>query len=131
MIKIDFKEDYNLYVINAALTETYMGYAGNVLPGLLGTTKDKLETLHKEVERQRNQSSQSMTLPLDDWKILYHAVNIVLYELGPEELDTLTGYFALEFLNTARMIYLKALDITSTRAGGTNILLWTKDDISK
>jgi hypothetical protein len=39
MIKIEFSEDYNIPVIRAALVESYMGYAGDVLPDLLGTIK--------------------------------------------------------------------------------------------
>jgi hypothetical protein len=122
MIKIEFSEDYNIPVIRAALVESYMGYAGDVLPDLLGTTKDKLESLHKDFKQQTEQNSLSVTLSLDDWKVLYHTINIVVHELGPEDLLTMTGCFGIEFLNTARAIYLKIFDRKGT-------LYWTKDNI--
>ena len=42
-----------------------------------------------------------------DWRLIYEVINAVIYELGPEELETITGHELNEFLSACRTIYAK------------------------
>jgi hypothetical protein len=107
MIEVPFSEA-DLGIVQSALVESFAGYAGGFLPGFLNTDKTELERLSGIV---KDCSARGMKLALSerDWRLIYEVINAVMYELGPEELETITGHELNEFLNACRTIYANAL----------------------
>lgn len=94
-------------VIRQALVESFMGYAGRFFPSFLGVKVARLRELLTVFVEIRD-GEQSVSLPLEDWRLIYDVINAVLYELGQEELHTITGFHPYEFMNTACFIMANA-----------------------
>jgi len=94
-------------VIRQALVESFMGYAGRFLPSFLGVKVARLREL-LAVFVELGDGERSISLPLEDWRLIYDVINAVLYELGQEELQTITGYHPYEFMNAACFIMASA-----------------------
>jgi hypothetical protein len=94
-------------VIRQALVESFMGYAGRFFPSFLGVKVARLRAL-LAVFLDIGDGERRVSLPLEDWRLIYDVINAVLYELGQEELHTITGYHPYEFMNTACFIMANA-----------------------
>lgn len=113
MIEVNFPPN-GLAVVRSALLESYAGYAGGFIPEFLDSTNAQLEQLWKIVDDTSKQEN-TLTLPKKEWRLIFEAINVVIYELGPEELHTITGYELNEFLNTGRVIYASVYKRSNTR----------------
>lgn len=103
MIEIILSE-LNRSVASHALLESYGGYAGKFLPTYLNSNSDDLRALSEKL-KGRKIGNESICLSTAGWRLIVEAINAVIYELGPEELQTITGHELKEFLNTGRVIY--------------------------
>ncbi len=92
-------------ICSRALLECFAGYAGSFLPKFLGVTRAALDDMHKMLKALSAQDNPTLSLPQESWRLLYEAINAVIYELGEEELDSITGHDVRDYLNTARSIY--------------------------
>lgn len=63
------------------------GYAGPALRELTGKDNTFWDSIIHTIK-----NNESLVLSKDEWKSIYEGINVVIYELGPEDLHTLTGY---------------------------------------
>ncbi len=94
--------------LHCCLAETG-GYAGDFLRQFIKTIPidiwwdDKLSSY--PLFRCIRETPPQMTLSFQEWLDLYHLINAVKYELGPEELSTITGRTLKEMSSTNRKIF--------------------------
>lgn len=118
MIKINFLEQ-EIEIVRQALGEIG-GYAGKFMPEFLGVEAERIEQLDRLFDEAIESKKLTIELPLEQWRLVYDSVNFVIYELGPEELRTITGYRLHEFLDVGQIIYAKAYGRTPSRKWGQN-----------
>jgi hypothetical protein len=91
MITIDFsqsEQDFLAFVF----VEVFGGGSTASMQHILGDRVAAARELAQEVRLQSKSGSPSIELSHDEWRVMYDAINAVIYGLGPSELVTCTGY---------------------------------------
>ncbi|MCB1783971.1 MAG: hypothetical protein KDI13_08230 [Alphaproteobacteria bacterium] len=97
MIKVNFTNK-DKKIIYHCIVETG-GYAGSFIKSFLGNTnEEELRTIFLD-------SNASVNLEKEQWLDIYNLMNAVIYELGQEELHTITGYDLPEMATVVRKIF--------------------------
>jgi hypothetical protein len=103
MITIEFnqsEQDFLAFVF----VEVFGGGSTKSIQNILGDRVEAARELGQEVRLQSKSGSPSIALSPDEWRIMYEAINAVIYGLGPSELATCTGYQLYEVCNINRTI---------------------------
>jgi hypothetical protein len=91
MIAIDFnqsEQDFLAFVF----VEVFGGGSTQSIQNILGDRVAAARELGQEVRLQSKSGSPAIDLSTDEWRVMYEAINAVIYGLGPSELATCTGY---------------------------------------
>jgi hypothetical protein len=91
MITIDFsqsEQDFLAFVF----VEVFGGGSTKSIQNILGDRVAVARELGQEVRLQSKSGLPSIDLSADEWRVMYEAINAVIYGLGPSELATCTGY---------------------------------------
>jgi hypothetical protein len=98
MIAIDFnqsEQDFLAFVF----VEVFGGGSTQSIQNILGDRVEVAHELGQEVRLQSKSGLPSISLSADAWRVMYEAINAVIYGLGPRELATCTGYPLYEVCN--------------------------------
>ncbi len=106
VLDIKVKRDH-LFVIAEAVAECVGGYAARSLQNITGLSKLEMRAWEEVFCEKMECRDEEITLGFlsDDWFKIYHCINAVIYELGPEELQMITGHRVQEFFSVNRRIY--------------------------
>lgn len=100
---------HRTFDVTAVLIECRHGYAATALQSVAGVTEAELATIETTVKtactEDKRDKDVAIALPRPLWLKLYHCMNAVMYELGPEELTTITSRDVTEILSTNRLIF--------------------------
>ncbi len=91
MIAIEFnqsEQDFLAFVF----VEVFGGGATQSIQNILGDRVDAARELSQDVRLQSKSGLPSIVLSANEWRVMYEAINAVIYGLGPSELATCTGY---------------------------------------
>ncbi len=91
MITIEFnqsEQDFLAFVF----VEVFGGGSTQSIQNILGDRVAAARELGQEVRLQSKSGLPSIDLSADEWRVMYEAINAVIYGLGPSELATCTGY---------------------------------------
>jgi hypothetical protein len=91
MITIEFnqsEQDFLAFVF----VEVFGGGSTQSIQNILGDRVAAARELGQEVRLQSKSGLPSIDLSADEWRVMYEAINAVIYGLGPSELVTCTGY---------------------------------------
>ena len=91
--------DHQRRFLSTSLLEVFGGGATNAIQSVLGSETEAARLLEPEINRQVKNSDLPITLSSENWRTMYHAINAVIYGLGPAELQTCTGLYLSEIAN--------------------------------
>lgn len=81
------------------------GYASKALAYLTGKDSIFWNDLLSDIKNAASQSDRVLRFSKEKWVSIYEGINVVMYELGPEELHTLTGYGLQQIASLNLKIY--------------------------
>ncbi|MEM7583470.1 MAG: hypothetical protein AAF560_08830 [Acidobacteriota bacterium] len=90
-------ENWEMRVIRAALREYGGGSAASVRR-LSGHDRSTRDSPWGTVDSAVKEGANELTLSEGEWRLVYDSINATIYALGPNELETVTGYNLLEML---------------------------------
>jgi hypothetical protein len=90
IVKIDFEHEEQSFLWWVFM-EVFGGGSTEKIQNILGKPVEDVRHLEAKVQSQYKAGSSSISLTAAEWRIMYEAVNAVIYGLGPSELSTCTG----------------------------------------
>jgi hypothetical protein len=103
MITIDFNQSEQ-HFLAFVFVEVFGGGSTASIQNILGDRVEAARELGQEVRLQSKSGLPSIDLSTDEWRVMYEAINAVIYGLGPSELATCTGYDLHEVCRLNRRI---------------------------
>ena len=92
--------------LRACLKEICYGYAAIFLQNCIKTNTRIFERFLSDMDAHNENDTSALTsISKNVWLDVYNGVNAVIYELGPEELLTLTGHSLVEIISLNRKIF--------------------------
>ncbi|MBD2054565.1 hypothetical protein H6F88_00720 [Oculatella sp. FACHB-28] len=95
-IAFDEREQHFLAFV---FMEVFGGGSTRIIQNILGPYVETAHNLQPKVRLQAEAELPSIELTADEWRVMYEALNAVIYGLGPSELHTCTGYNLQEACN--------------------------------